>query len=1598
MTPFPGAVVIAERDDRRPGRAEFTRVRLLRTTFKYPLVRLAETVSVAPGGKERVRRRSVMVGDHVLVKLQPNATVDDLQELNRLWGGEIRRAMHSAGHFLVAFPKADLDTVLERAAAYAAATNVIALAEPDYIVHTSATVLPNDPIYSSLWALPKIRAPEAWSLHTGTGGVVVGVIDTGVDYRHVDLAANMWHNPDETSDNGIDDDNNGFVDDYYGYNFQTDTGDPLDDRDHGTHVSGTIGAIGNNAVGAVGVSWRVRIMALKFIDAAGNGATSDAIDAVHYTTLMRLRGVNIRLTNNSWGGEDDSSALLAAIAAHRDAGMLFIAAAGNEYSNIDQYPHYPAGHTLENIISVANTDQNDVRRSSSNYGAVSVDLAAPGTSILSTMPNDSYATKTGTSMSAAYVTGAAALIWDLLPDLTWQEVRDAIFNGVDSVSGLSGITVTGGRLNVYKALRTLPPHVHHEPLSNTTNALAAIPVEATVEPAGLVASNGVTLHWYAGAPTGTAAEAVLEPGTNHLFRGEIPGQAIGTTVSYYLEARTQDGLVTRDPADAPAVLHTFEVVEPTTLWILGYPGPYDQPEPAYGLHALPLRARVEASVSPFADVTDTHRFRCEGWRGMGSVPNDGSSNHVAFILDGMGALEWRWQSQYALRQPSQPAGIVTAVTWWAESAAATTVAAPEEMSLAGTDWHFVEWQWDGHRLPDATGVAVNPAGPITMSTSRTVVAVYLPSDEDADDDGLADWWERFYFGSLAVEADHDDDLDGYLNLDEYQDRTHPLDAGSFPTGPEIAHTPLDNPQGTPAPWPIRATITDNHRVAGASLRWRHADQSSWRETTLTPGSEPDVYEGAIPAPGVFGYTNEYQITARDIAGYTGETPIYRFFVAYPVGQLTPTGIVARLRQGATTNVTLRIGNGGNTNLAWQLRPAWFDDMERGAVAWTNGGVLNPWTLSSHRTTSGTAAWYCGYTNFLVYPSNLEAWLDTPDLRLGGNARLIFQHWIDCELDSNNPGQTFDAGVVEISTNAGQSFVSIEPEGGYPYVTHPHKNSPWTNTIPCYAGTGGWQQASFNLAAFSNQTVIIRFRFGSDWNTEREGWLIDDVVVVSATEPESWLNGGIGGGSLSGDTATEVTVTLGGDTIATGEQRALLRLVSNDPVTPTNDIPVARTVWSPPHIDLTHAGQTTNGNGWIVISNRLSDADGDACDITWEISLDGAVSWTPPALLAVSADEGALSVSPNGGPQAYGVITIPGGTNQVTAVWASAGGEPPLQRQTGVLARVRAWDGSDWSVATTSMPFMIDNEAPVAPAAISAREHSIGAWSTNNVLALTWSAAHDGDGSGLRGYEYTAGGPMAPTQAVWWSTPATQGLTAPLSPDGSNWWAWVRTVDAVGNTSTATPGGPYYIDTHPPASSNAIVVIEKSGFGDYVIGGELASQWSGFEDSGSGIADYFFARTAASGPTNGQWTEHSCGLLDGASPGVTNTVYVWARDRVGWVGNAAAASVLVLAPGEDFDGDGMMTSDEEVAGTDARDHASTFLVHLDPVASSPTAWVIGWNSVTGRQYDVWRRAMSGNDTWTVLPDHTNRPGTGVMMSYTSLVDSAGFWFYRVTVKP
>lgn len=404
---------------------------------------------------------------------------------------------------------------------------VVRGAARNYLVQVGRT--PNDPRYGELWGLAQIGAPAAWDRTTGDRAMVVAVVDTGIDPNHPDLGPNLWINPREIAGNGLDDDNNGYVDDVSGWDFYNNDSGPADDNGHGSHVSGTIGASGDDGQGVAGLNWRVQLMGLKVLGANGSGSLWSAAQAILYASKAGAKVVNA-----SFGCQGCNVSYMAqAIQTLGDGGGLFVAAAGNNGSNNDGLPFYPACHTEGAVISVAATTPADALASFSNYGATCVDLAAPGTSILSTIPGNRYAAFDGTSMAAPHVTGALALFWSAHPSATAAEVKARLYATVAARSTLAGKVATGGRLDVAALIQTdVAPPAAPTGLSVEAGPRRSANLSWTGSSDTDLALYRIAFGTAPGQPT--RQQDVAAPGT----RASITGLTHGLT--YYFSVRAMD--------------------------------------------------------------------------------------------------------------------------------------------------------------------------------------------------------------------------------------------------------------------------------------------------------------------------------------------------------------------------------------------------------------------------------------------------------------------------------------------------------------------------------------------------------------------------------------------------------------------------------------------------------------------------------------------------------------------------------------------------------------------------------------------------------------------------------------------------------------------------------------------------------------------------------------------------------------------------------------------------------------------------------------------------------------------------------------------------
>jgi subtilisin family serine protease len=569
-----------------------------RTNLRRPiaicLLGAALVFSVNGWAQIKIRNKPRIVPGEIIIKYRSSVTTSVQESYLQRFGINMIRRSTTLG-FLRGRTTQDVDKIIQ---ACKADPNV-EYAEPNYYVYAVETIpegepfavkqgsplVPNDSRFNDQWNMNNsndadIDGPEAWATQTGSSDVLVAIIDTGIDYDHEDLKDQMWRNPGESGggkeNNGIDDDANGYKDDYRGWNFVFDSNDPYDNNQHGTHCAGIVGAVGNNGKGIAGVNWRVKMMALKFLGQDGSGTTEDAAEAIIYATKM-----GAKVLSNSWGGGENSRTLQDAIQYAHDNGVLFIAAAGNESSNTDRIANYPSNYGVPNVVSVASSDRNDALSSFSNYGRYTVDLAAPGSSILSAQPLGRYQLLSGTSMATPHVAGVAALIWAQYPSLTMNQVLVRLLGSTDRKNAFVGRMATGGRLNAANAFSTNPVIALTTDLPYTANTSGPYKVNTSVVDDGAVAS--VKLVY---SINGTTSDSVAMVSTgNDSYTADIPGKPLNTTIDYLIVAADDAGnrtvsqtysfkVTTEQPPSEGCCGQSavsFEGLNPSTRWAVEIP-------------------------------------------------------------------------------------------------------------------------------------------------------------------------------------------------------------------------------------------------------------------------------------------------------------------------------------------------------------------------------------------------------------------------------------------------------------------------------------------------------------------------------------------------------------------------------------------------------------------------------------------------------------------------------------------------------------------------------------------------------------------------------------------------------------------------------------------------------------------------------------------------------------------------------------------------------------------------------------------------------------------------------------------------------------------
>ncbi len=781
--------------------------------------------------------------------------------------------------------------------------NTVARAIPDLPEFAAASAAsapgdgtPGDPQLASQWALAKINAPVAWLNQIGSPEVVVAVIDSGVNYLHEDLAANMWRNPGEIPGNGVDDDGNGWIDDVFGIDTANDSNgndsDPFDHGlsgyyYHGTLAAGIIGAIGNNQLGIAGVNWSVRIMAVRAIRSSNFISLSDELEALEYVLAMKNRGVNIRAVNMSYGGMPYSLAQRDAHAALADAGILLCAAAGNTGTNNDATPSYPASHPLPGIISVAASDEADQLATfptgkTSHYGRTSVDLAAPGLHVASTFgleTNSYYTDFWGTSAATPHVAGAVALLAAANPLASPQQIKTALLESVDVRPAFTNKMVSHGRLNLGRA-------IDHPLIANGPPTIAQQPLAQTV-----VLSNQVTFtaiafgekprssQWlFNGEPISGATNITLtlakpsfaDTGLYSVAVSNILGLVISKPASLTIDplkiVTQSESQLVRVDATARFDVSALSPLPITYQWRLNGTNlaaatntslRITKTQLAHeGLYSVAVSNRFGGEISDDARLTVLMNPAITSPPVSQSIVQGGNATFSVGFTGSPSPFGVQWQQGSTKLASNTVAGIQDFFT--------LTNAQPAQ---AGT------WRVRVRNLASNTGA------------QKTFSLTILP---DSDGDGLPNAWElaHGFATNNPTDALMDHDGDGVINRDEYIAGTNPTNALNFPRIEAIQQTNVTTS--------IQFIAVSNRTYS--LLRSARAEAEPWQRvadilaattnrtmTILDPTASFQEPLGVRPSPGAETSELPERSDRRPTPGATnlaapedGRTPVQRF--------------------------------------------------------------------------------------------------------------------------------------------------------------------------------------------------------------------------------------------------------------------------------------------------------------------------------------------------------------------------------------------------------------------------------------------------------------------------------------------------------------------------------------------------------------------------------------------------------------------------------------------------------------------------------------------------------------------------------------------------
>ncbi|MEI6211018.1 MAG: C25 family cysteine peptidase [bacterium] len=846
----------------------------------------------------------------------------------------------------------------------------------------------------------------------------------------------------------------------------------------------------------------------------------------------------------------------------------------------------------------------------------------------------------------------------------------------------------------------LPPVITFVPLQNQFETQTSYRVACSLGPAGIYDPDSPQLIWRTSLAPELVHTTRMDQTAGPCYEAFLPAVPREEIIYYSIRAASRAGLTAAAPQ---AGEYSFRVTSVFTLTVAGWPQPGGDVTPPYGISQIASGNWVCASASLREILSESQARRCVGWQGSGSVPAAGNSNGVDFVVELSSTLTWQWTDEYVLRQRTAPAGIFETNTWCLVGTTTGTLTAASCMNWHGTNFMFAGWCLDGARVP-LTGRATNQVGGIVMNQLHDAEARYLPATQDADLDLVPDWWELYYYGTTDFGAAVDTDADGAGLYAEYLAQTDPTDPESHPLPPVITVMPLPAVQAVPPPYSVYATIEDTSPLAVAQVVWQINAGVLQTGALTSVSSGTNLYVGVLGGSAVSGAEFVYSVQAVGMDGLSAHSATYTTRLQYAVIVLgAPVSRTYITVPPCLVGDWLTISNRGTASLTWQAYAGFGEYADALPSAdWNLNASGIPWTRSTTRSFSAPAALRATIVSSL-FPRGygLHAAMTSPPIQIGNRALLAFSYWINSELDSTRAGFCWDGALVEISTNGGLTFVQLS--GPYTHAISGWYASPWPEGTPCFAGAGdGWHEASFDLSAFAGTTAILRFNYGSDDNTDKEGWYVDNIRVAPLAPEE-----------VPGTTLSPVA-----DAVAPGASQSLQVAVDTSrfnrrwtrlPVLIRSNDPSQPVVWYDLAFDRqypyilsiagtngagvgnggaaalpsgTDFGMVRMGTGLRTNTFQIIQPCDDALSIS-NITLSGAgaasfvMSEVPAVIAAHTAVTFAVVFSPQPGQQDAVVTFLHSGTNSpFTMCLAGFGASGVIQLDTQRLAYAAAYAGVD----------------------------------------------------------------------------------------------------------------------------------------------------------------------------------------------------------------------------------------------------------------------------------------------------------------------------------